>query len=126
MQFAQNWSDLEKCSFGQLNLLVRLESRSARREALTATETLRRPRRACQLRKSTHCAWLIQRSREAILVGGPTYFSLAYAVLRCVLVSGRVDVQHAAVMLYGVLHITAQRAHARAVVKVLCGKSPSP
>ena len=28
------------------------------------------------------------------------------------------------VMLYGVLHITAQRARARAVAKVLCGKSP--
>jgi len=69
---------------------------------------------------------LIQKSREAILVGGPTYFSLAYAVLRCVVVSSPVDVQHATVMLYGVLHITAQRAHARAVAKVLCGKSPLP
>jgi hypothetical protein len=29
-----------------------------------------------------------------------------------------------AVMRYGVLHITAQRAHARAVAKILCGKSP--
>ena len=32
--------------------------------------------------------------------------------------------QHAAVMRYGVLHITAQRANARAIAKVLCGKSP--
>lgn len=29
-----------------------------------------------------------------------------------------------AVMGYGVLHMTAQRAHAREVAKVLCGKSP--
>jgi hypothetical protein len=34
-----------------------------------------------------------------------------------------VDVKHAAVMRYGVLHITAQRAHARAIANVLCGKS---
>jgi hypothetical protein len=51
--------------------------------------------------------------------------SFAYAVPCCVIVvSNRIDMQHVAVTLYGVLHITAQRAHARAVAKVRCGKSP--
>ena len=75
-----------------------------------------------QLRKSTHSA--CPKSRKAILIGDRNISQLQ-AVLRCVfVVSGRVDVHHAAVMRYGVLHITAQRAHARAIAKVLCGKSP--
>jgi hypothetical protein len=37
--------------------------------------------------------------------------------------AGRVDVRYTAVMRYGVRQITAQRAHARAVAKVLCGNS---
>jgi hypothetical protein len=36
----------------------------------------------------------------------------------------RSSVRHAAVMRYGVRHITAQRAAARAVAKILCGSSP--
>ena len=70
-------------------------------------------------------ACFIQKSRKAILIGRSALFLSCQAVLRCVfVVSGRVDVHHAAVMRYGVLHITAQRAHARAIAKVLCGKSP--